>query len=480
MAAADTARLGTPEPVLAPHVSSPPGTPPAAPAAVVPAVPVGRRRWSTAHLRDLGLAAVAAATGVTSGLAGASIPVAIGVGAVAFAAFSVAGRDRGEFAGAFAVRAMRMVFAATLLFLAAAMLFEVAGMDVSLWALAAAAGGAGLLAVAWDQIVGRRVAGRRPLRIVAVGRGRAASRLSLDFLGGRPRGFELVGAVADTAEDEGDEPLACPLLGTLADLGAVVAEHQVDAIVLASPTGRLQVLEQVLALPEPPGVLELSDVYERAFGRVSVEGINAAWFLQTLDLHRRPNGVRRALESVAALLGLVFVLPILLVVAVAVKLDSRGPVFYRQYRVGEGGRHFSIVKFRSMRVDAEQAGAQWASQNDPRVTRVGRILRKYRIDELPQLWNVVRGDMAIVGPRPERPEFVVELAREIPFFEPRHLVRPGVTGWAQVYAPYGASADDALAKLSYDLYYLKNGSIATDLGIMLRTAGVMVGGVGSR
>ena len=155
-------------------------------------------------------------------------------------------------------------------------------------------------------------------------------------------------------------------------------------------------------------------------------------------------------------------------------------MFYRQFRVGEGGRHFSIVKFRSMRVDAEQSGAQWASENDPRVTRVGRILRKFRLDELPQLWNVVRGDMAIVGPRPERPEFVVELAREIPFFEPRHLVRPGVTGWAQVYAPYGASADDALAKLSYDLYYLKNGSIATDLGIMLRTAGVMVGGVGSR
>ena len=134
---------------------------------------------------------------------------------------------------------MRMVFAAVLLFLATAMLFEVAGMDVSLWALAATAAGAGLLAIAWDQVVGRRVAGRRPLRIVAVGRGRAASRLSLDFLGGRPRGFELVGAVADSAEDEGDEPLACPLLGTLADLGAVVAEHQVDAIVLASPTGRL-------------------------------------------------------------------------------------------------------------------------------------------------------------------------------------------------------------------------------------------------
>ncbi len=476
MAAADTARLGAPEPVLAPHASSPATTVP-----VVVPVPAGRRRWTTAHLRDLGLAAIAAATGVTSGLAGASIPVAIGVGAVGFAAFSVAGRDRNEFAGAFAVRAMRMAFAAALLFLATAMLFEVAGLDVALWVLAAIAGGAGLLAIGWDQIVGRRVAGRRPLRIVAVGRGRAASRLSLDFLGGRPRGFELVGAVADSAEDDGEEPLACPLLGTLADLGAVVAEHQVDAIVLASPTGRLTVLEQVLALPgSPPAVLELSDVYERAFGRVSVEGINAAWFLQTLDLHRRPNGVRRALESLAGLLGLVVALPILLVVAVAIKLDSRGPVFYRQNRVGEGGRHFSIVKFRSMRVDAESSGAQWAAENDPRVTRVGRILRKFRIDELPQLWNVVRGDMAIVGPRPERPEFVVELAREIPFFEPRHLVRPGVTGWAQVYAPYGASADDALAKLSYDLYYLKNGSIATDLGIMLRTAGVMVGGVGSR
>ena len=191
--------------------------------------------------------------------------------------------------------------------------------------------------------------------------------------------------------------------------------------------------------------------------------------------------MNRALDVAIAGTGLVVASPLIAVGALAVKLEDRGPVLYRQMRVGKDGADFELLKLRTMIVGAEKHGAGYAvDRGDSRITKAGRVLRRLSIDELPQLWNVVRGDMAIVGPRPERPEFVVELAREIPFFEPRHLVRPGVTGWAQVYAPYGASADDALAKLSYDLYYLKNGSIATDLGIMLRTAGVMVGGVGSR
>ena len=173
--------------------------------------------------------------------------------------------------------------------------------------------------------------------------------------------------------------------------------------------------------------------------------------------------------------------PLMLLVALAVKLDSPGPVFYRQVRVGEGGRRFTIVKFRSMRVDAEASGApQWASEHDPRVTRVGAFIRRFRIDELPQLWNVVAGEMALVGPRPERPELVAEIARRLPFYEPRHLVRPGITGWAQVYAPYAASIEETLEKLSYDLYYVKHQSFATDAGIMLSTLGVMAGGRGAR
>jgi lipopolysaccharide/colanic/teichoic acid biosynthesis glycosyltransferase len=178
---------------------------------------------------------------------------------------------------------------------------------------------------------------------------------------------------------------------------------------------------------------------------------------------------------------LVLSLPVMLLVAIAVRLDSSGPVLFRQVRVGERGRMFTMLKFRSMTSDAERDGqARWAAVRDPRVTRVGRVLRKYRLDELPQLWNVVRGEMALVGPRPERPELVADLVRQVPFYQPRHFVRPGITGWAQVYAPYASSVDETVDKLSYDLYYLKHSSLTTDLGVMLRTAGVMVGGRGAR
>jgi lipopolysaccharide/colanic/teichoic acid biosynthesis glycosyltransferase len=178
---------------------------------------------------------------------------------------------------------------------------------------------------------------------------------------------------------------------------------------------------------------------------------------------------------------MVLLAPLFLLVALAIKLDSPGPVLYRQQRVGEHGRRFTMLKFRSMIDEAERDGlAVWACEDDPRITRVGRVLRRFRCDELPQLWNVLRGQMTLVGPRPERPELVSELTREVPYYDSRHLARPGITGWAQVYAPYGASVDDALRKLSYDLYYLKHCSISTDFGIMLRTASVMIGGRGAR
>jgi lipopolysaccharide/colanic/teichoic acid biosynthesis glycosyltransferase len=178
---------------------------------------------------------------------------------------------------------------------------------------------------------------------------------------------------------------------------------------------------------------------------------------------------------------MVVLAPIFVLIGVAIRLDSRGPALYRQQRVGEHGRRFTMLKFRSMVDDAEPHGlAVWAREDDPRITRVGRVLRRFRCDELPQLWNVLRGEMTLVGPRPERPELVSELARVVPYYDSRHLARPGITGWAQVYAPYGASVDDALRKLSYDLYYLKHCSISTDFGIMLRTASVMIGGRGAR
>ena len=179
---------------------------------------------------------------------------------------------------------------------------------------------------------------------------------------------------------------------------------------------------------------------------------------------------RRALSKAISLVGLFLALPLFPFIILAIRLDSKGPIFYTQTRVGKGGRLFKVVKFRTMRQDAEAAnGAQWAGNNDPRVTPVGKFLRSSRLDEIPQLWCVLRGDMAFVGPRPERPEFVEWLSEEIPYYGVRHMVRPGVTGWAQVKYKYGSTVEDAREKLQYDLFYIKNASIGLDLLIVFQT-----------
>jgi exopolysaccharide biosynthesis polyprenyl glycosylphosphotransferase len=182
-----------------------------------------------------------------------------------------------------------------------------------------------------------------------------------------------------------------------------------------------------------------------------------------------------ALDFVLAMLGLVLTLPLMAIIAVAVKLTSPGPALYHQQRVGRQGRIFTVHKFRTMRTDAEaETGPVWASHGDQRITPLGRWLRRTRLDELPQLWNVLKGDMSFVGPRPERPEFVTELTRQIPYYGQRHTVRPGITGWAQVRYTYGASIEDALQKLQYDLYYIKNFSIALDLFIVFETVKTVI------
>lgn len=196
---------------------------------------------------------------------------------------------------------------------------------------------------------------------------------------------------------------------------------------------------------------------------------------------RRAGGAgKRSLDVAAAILLLVFFAPLLALVAVLIKLDSPGPVFYRQVRVGKNGLAFEILKFRSMHIDAEKNGACWATHNDCRITRVGRVIRKMRIDEMPQAINVLRGEMSFVGPRPERPEFVRELELCVPFYHVRHMVRPGITGWAQVNFTYGASVDDARIKHQFDLHYIRNFSLWRDLRIMMLTVRVALFGLGSR
>lgn len=217
-------------------------------------------------------------------------------------------------------------------------------------------------------------------------------------------------------------------------------------------------------------------------GQIDLAALPPEWRApaQALREGRLVQALRRALDVALSLAGLALAAPVLLALALLVKLDSNGPAFYRQERVGLGGRSFVLLKFRSMRTDAELSGPRWASPQDPRVTRVGRMLRLTRLDELPQLFNVLGGSMALVGPRPERPHFAEQLTQIIPHFAERLAVKPGITGWAQVKHPYGASVEDARHKLAYDLHYLQHRSLRLDLRILLATVSVVLRGTGAR
>jgi sugar transferase (PEP-CTERM system associated) len=267
------------------------------------------------------------------------------------------------------------------------------------------------------------------------------------------------------------------------DLARVTRAAEVDRIIVALEERRrvLPVRELVRLRMEGIRVEDAQTAMAELSGRVSLNAIQPSWFVFS-DGFRRSDLLilmKDSLDLVCAAVGFVLALPIMAAAAAAIKLDSKGPVIYRQRRVGVGGRCFEVYKFRSMRTDAEQQGARWASQNDPRVTRVGAVLRKYRLDELPQFINVIRGDMSFVGPRPERPEFVEELREAIPYYDERHTVRPGITGWAQVQYQYGASVDAACRKLEYDLYYLKHMSTLFDLRIIFQTFSTVLSGKGA-
>jgi sugar transferase (PEP-CTERM system associated) len=230
-------------------------------------------------------------------------------------------------------------------------------------------------------------------------------------------------------------------------------------------------------------VHDLNTHFEKTLGQIRIDYLNASWLIFGDGFNQGVwrTGVKRAFDIFCASLLLVLTAPLMLVTALLIKLESPGPVLYRQERTGLDGRSFSIAKFRSMRNDAEKDGKPvWASANDARVTRVGAVIRKLRIDELPQLFNVLVGEMSLVGPRPERPYFVEQLTREIPFYALRHSVKPGVTGWAQVRYPYGATVEDSQEKLQYDLYYVKNHTLFLDLVVLMETVSVVLTGRGAR
>jgi sugar transferase (PEP-CTERM system associated) len=229
-------------------------------------------------------------------------------------------------------------------------------------------------------------------------------------------------------------------------------------------------------------VLDLASFYERTLGQVRLDSLRASWLIFGEGFRQGVfrSAVKRAFDVIAALALLLLALPLMLITAILIAADSGFPVLYRQERVGLGGRVFKVTKFRSMRNDAEGDGKpRWASGNDDRITRIGRLIRRTRIDELPQLFSVLKGDMSLVGPRPERPYFVDQLTRAIPFYSARHSVKPGVTGWAQVRYQYGASVEDAAQKLQYDLFYVKNHTLFLDLIVLFQTVGVVLSGEGA-
>ena len=257
-------------------------------------------------------------------------------------------------------------------------------------------------------------------------------------------------------------------------------ENDVDQLVLDPDRVTVGDDEQLLqCLDFGVNVLSFPDFLESNYMLVPVDDINANWlFNARLDLaHPYYHGIKRMADVAASIAGLVLTAPVMLIAILAIKMESKGgPAFYSQIRSGRFTRPFRIYKLRTMIEGAEKDGAKWASASDTRITKIGKFLRKTRIDEIPQFWNVLKGDMSLVGPRPERPEFVDLLQREIPFYIQRHLVKPGVTGWAQINYPYGASVEDARNKLRYDLYYVKHSSISLDFQILLRTVGTIMKG----
>lgn len=270
----------------------------------------------------------------------------------------------------------------------------------------------------------------------------------------------------------------------LAELNELVVKNQVSRVVIAELDAQSRERLAAGLLDSRLRGLQVSDAvdfYEEVSGKIWVEALNFQWFVYTHGFNRSRVGVclKRCFDVTFALLLILFAGPLLLVVAVAIKVDSDGPVLFRQVRVGLHGKTFIIYKFRSMRHDAElEAGPMWTAEFDERVTRVGRLLRMFRLDEMPQAFNVLNGDMSIVGPRPERPYFVDRLGQEIPFYNLRHYLKPGITGWAQVMYRYGASVEDACEKLQYDFYYAKHKSFRCDAAILLKTVRIVLCGRG--
>jgi len=322
-------------------------------------------------------------------------------------------------------------------------------------------------------------------RILVVGSGELAVEVAREVLNRPDAGYRIVGFVGTDSELLGKSLINPRVIGLTEQLDEVVSQEAIDRIVVAMTERRgkfpIDKLLQ-LSLAGRVSIEEAASFNERLTGRIALNMIRPSWLIFTGRGRQTKLAalLRTAVHRSVALIGAILSLPIMILTAVLIKLDSRGPILYKQERVGKNGKSFVLAKFRSMRVDAEQDGPVWASKHDDRMTRVGRIIRKIRVDEIPQFWNILRGEMAFVGPRPERPHFVAQLAQQIPFYEQRHLIAPGLTGWAQIKYPYGSSIEDARHKLEYDLFYIKNHTLLFDIIILFETFKIILFGRGAQ
>ncbi|MGP0593571.1 TIGR03013 family XrtA/PEP-CTERM system glycosyltransferase [Nitrospira sp. T9] len=321
-------------------------------------------------------------------------------------------------------------------------------------------------------------------RVLILGDGPLAQALARVLVFDQSFRYDVKGFLSHNPAMVGTSLVNSNILGTTNQLFEIAEKNEIETIAVCVEDRRGTLPLDSLLDVKSMG-LEIVDghrLYETECGRLSIDELKPSFLIFSSGFRRKPIilFLKRMGDLFGALLGLIALAPLFVLIALLVKLDSPGPVFYRQTRVGHHGYPYVLLKFRSMRNDAEAEGIQWASLRDVRVTKTGAWLRKLRLDELPQLLNVLKGDMSLVGPRPERPHFVQELRKSIPYYDLRHTVRPGISGWAQICFQYAGSVEDSHVKLQYDLYYVKNLSLCLDLRILVRTIGVMFTGEGAR
>ncbi len=382
--------------------------------------------------------------------------------------------------------AVRLVQAVGLIFLSLAVIYYL-DPDLSLGRGIAVLAAPTILsfAIAWRWLLETTgLLGAGTERLLMLGTGQTGITLVREIIARPELNLKVVGFLDEQGQNIGTSLVNPCIIGATSDVEKIAKQEKIDRVILslAERRGRTPIRQLLHLKFDGVGVEDAESLYESISGRIMLENLWPSWLILSNGF-RKPAWMRfekRAIDIVVSVFALVFLWPVLVLTAVAILLETGRPILFRQERVGMTGRHFEILKFRSMNQDAEANGPVWAASADNRITRTGRFLRKYRLDELPQLFNVLRGEMSLVGPRPERPVFCEMLAEQIPYYTLRHSVRPGITGWAQIKYQYSASVEETKEKLEFDIFYVKHLSIFLDLAILLETAKVMIYGHGSK